>query len=927
MADVLIRSARFRTFLPSCVSLLSKSRHLRALVTLRKDVFEQPFMTTKGSRESLFRTTQVCSSCIKARHSSCHADVMSTSQVITNESTELEKSRKYQALHVMPFSVTEGGKYVAHVLLKHKPKKAIVFVRTRVLAAELVRELEEYGLKCSSLEDANFSETSNTSESENEELNSEKINENDTGSRITVMTEGEVEAMESLLPVDLILLVQQPMTGKSFTLFCLKKAHAKVKPLDVILLYSHNDLAFLSQMQSYVDVKKLSPPSFYNVAMRTEGLPSFPGESTLLPGRHLVEPPPPPITAIIPPKLPRSKVFRPSVSVPVKREGGGWGGGGEASFSWGGVFEIVTCFPNATLRHFSVKENRRILAEHGTYFSGKKGKKQKGTRGRDTVIPVPVGTTVYTDDGQIVREMDELGSRLLVARGGRGGSPATEDWRGEKGERFMIILESRLMADVALVGFPNAGKSSLLRAISNATPKAADYAFTTMRPNIGMVEYGDHSQVSVADLPGLIEGASVNRGLGHRFLKHTQKARALALVVDIDGFRLSEKYPARTAFQNVFILLKELVLYDKELLNRPKILIVTKLDKKGATSRFQELKQRVNSVQEHAIRHLKDTKLSLERQILTLDRWSSLWNIIILSDATTEIVLKVKEFSLEMEKKFDFKPLLTDSQDSQGSTPLRIFSISTAKPENIKFGEEEMDLISGGSDVSSVEEIAQERNENPSHAWTEGNWAFCRDDMDEDLPSFEARYEAMKEIFPSLGENDGRSSRLETLKTPDGSKVAFGEADKNDRDELYAKLREAVDKRVSENLSRLSNPSLVSGDFLSIHENGKPKTAPSSVGKIDAEKQYFFPELRNLIEGRIEETKVDTLANRIERELMRRQHLCNEQALMLQMLMNRVQDLEKRGPPKRGTTPVHTSSRASRGNRCMCYHTSNYIVE
>lgn len=298
-----------------------------------------------------------------------------------------------------------------------------------------------------------------------------------------------------------------------------------------------------------------------------------------------------------------------------------------------------------------------------------------------------------------------------------------------------------------------------------------------------------------------------------------------------------------------------------------------------------------------------------------------------MSDATTVIVLKVKEFSLEMEKKFDFKPLLTDSQDSQGSTPLRIFSISTAKPENIKFEEEEMDLISGGSDVSSVEEIAQERNENPSHAWTEGNWAFRRDDMDKDLPSFEARYEAMKEIFPSLGENDGRSSRLETLKTPDGSKVAFGEADKNDRDELYAKLREAVDKRVSENVSRLSNPSLVSGDFLSIHENGKPKTAPSSVGKIEAEKQYFFPELRNLIEGRIEETKVDTLANRIERELMRRQHLCNEQALMLQMLMNRVQDLEKRGPPRRGATPVHTSSRASRGNRCMCYHTSNYIVE
>ncbi|KAK2549075.1 GTP-binding protein 10 [Acropora cervicornis] len=107
------------------------------------------------------------------------------------------------------------------------------------------------------------------------------------------------------------------------------------------------------------------------------------------------------------------------------------------------------------------------------------------------------------------------------------------------------------------------------------------YRITTMRPNIGMVEYPDHSQVSVADLPGLIEGASVNRGLGHSFLKHTQKARALALVVDIDGFHLSDKFPARTPLQNVFILLKELVLYDKELLRRPKMLVVTKLDKKG----------------------------------------------------------------------------------------------------------------------------------------------------------------------------------------------------------------------------------------------------------------------------------------------------------------------------------------------------------
>ena len=280
-----------------------------------------------------------------------------------------------------------------------------------------------------------------------------------------------------------------------------------------------------------------------------------------------------------------------------------------------------------------------------------------------------------------------------------------------------------------------------------------------------------------------------------------------------------------------------------------------------------------------------------------------------------------------MENKFDSKPVFSDVETGRSSTPLRIFSISTAKTENRKVDEEEMDFNSAGSDVSSAVEMTKERIENLSHSWTEGNWAFRRDNADEEIPSFEVRYEAMKRIFPSLGQTDGRASRLETPRTPDRSTSAIGEVDKGESDEFYVKLQEAVEKRVADNFSRLSNPSMASGDFFPMPENGKPpKTAPSGE-KSEPGKQYYFPELRSLIEGRIEETKVETLTNRLERELMRKQHLCNEQALMLQMLMNRVQDLEKR-QPKRGTTaPSNGWSRHPRGNSCMCCHTSNYIVE
>ncbi|XP_078377648.1 uncharacterized protein LOC144660796 isoform X2 [Oculina patagonica] len=665
MADVVIRSCGLRAFLPSCCRAWSGARHLRTAADIHKAFGTS--MVKLNTREKFTSITKGCASCTKIRKLSSPSGVALPSQVVTAKSSEVQKSKKYQPLHVMPFSLTQGGKCVAHVLQKYKPKRALVFVRAKVLAVELAKELEEYGLKCSlpkyektadndaesdreaaymyslypvtmdieamdteAMERQSVDRQPTDGQSiEGEAIDRQIVDEqtiSDTEPSITVLTEDDVQSMEELLPVDLIVLVQQPMSGRSFTLFCLKKTHAKVKPLDVVLLYGHNDVPYLREMQTYVDVRKLVPPSFYGLSVMTEGLPSVQEETVVTPGRHLIEPPPPPITATIPPKLLPFKKFQPPVPVPTKRpERHGLddrariyvrgGGGGQGSPRFGGMGGdggdvVVQCLPYGTLSHFTLKENRRIIAEHGTSFRiDERGRKHRAIRGRDVVIPVPVGTTLSTDDGRLIGELEEEGAKIVVAKGGRGGSAATVNWCGEKGERDIVRLEMRLHSDIALVGFPNAGKSTLLGAISNASPKTADYAFTTMRPSIGMVEYSDHSQVRVADLPGLIEGASINKGLGHAFLKHTEKAKALALVVDIDGFHFNDKFPARTAFENVCILLKELFLYKRELLNRPKMLIVTKLDKKGATSRFQSLRHKLDSIQQH------ETLLSVLQEI------------------------------------------------------------------------------------------------------------------------------------------------------------------------------------------------------------------------------------------------------------------------------------------------------------------------
>nr|XP_006211914.1 GTP-binding protein 10 isoform X1 [Vicugna pacos] len=212
----------------------------------------------------------------------------------------------------------------------------------------------------------------------------------------------------------------------------------------------------------------------------------------------------------------------------------------------------------------------------------------KGCKGKDCEIPVPVGISVTDENGKIIGELNKEKDRILVAEGGLGGKLLT-NFLPLKGQKRVIHLDLKLIADIGLVGFPNAGKSSLLSKISHAKPTIADYAFTTLKPELGKIMYNDFKQVSVADLPGLVEGAHRNKGMGHKFLKHIERTRQLLFVVDIFGFQLSSQTQYRSAFETIILLTKELELYKEELQTKPALLAVNKMDLPDAQDKFHVL--------------------------------------------------------------------------------------------------------------------------------------------------------------------------------------------------------------------------------------------------------------------------------------------------------------------------------------------------
>ena len=211
------------------------------------------------------------------------------------------------------------------------------------------------------------------------------------------------------------------------------------------------------------------------------------------------------------------------------------------------------------------------------------GKKKHGKNGEDLIVNVPEGTVIRDFDGEILADLVGAGDRWLASAGGQGGrgnarflsnkrrAPAFAE-QAEIGEERWLRLELKLMADVALVGFPNAGKSTLISRISAAKPKVASYPFTTLSPHLGVVQTDDDFEMIVADVPGLIEGAAAGRGLGHQFLRHIERARVLLVLVD-----LAEVEGKSPEIQEE-VLMRELGEYDAKLLDRPRMVIGTKSD-------------------------------------------------------------------------------------------------------------------------------------------------------------------------------------------------------------------------------------------------------------------------------------------------------------------------------------------------------------
>ncbi|NUO64136.1 MAG: GTPase ObgE [Gemmatimonadaceae bacterium] len=264
--------------------------------------------------------------------------------------------------------------------------------------------------------------------------------------------------------------------------------------------------------------------------------------------------------------------FRREHRVPMGGPDGGDGGRG------GDI--IVRADSNlATLLDYTYRD--RWQAERGEHG---KGANKTGASGESIVLPVPPGTVIRdSDTGELVGEVLEHGDEITVARGGRGGKgnaffvtsthQAPREWQpGEEGEARTLELELKLIADVGLVGQPNAGKSTLLSVISAARPKIADYPFTTLAPNLGVVQLTDHRTFVVADIPGIIEGAHEGKGLGLQFLRHIERTRILAFLIPIDAMDWQAEYDALRA---------EVTSYSAELSAKPHCVVFTKLDLLG----------------------------------------------------------------------------------------------------------------------------------------------------------------------------------------------------------------------------------------------------------------------------------------------------------------------------------------------------------
>ncbi len=274
-----------------------------------------------------------------------------------------------------------------------------------------------------------------------------------------------------------------------------------------------------------------------------------------------------------------------------------------------------------TLLH--LRYNPEHKAERGRHGEGSN---RSGKDGEDVTIRVPVGTQVMNvETEELEFDFTEPGLRYLAARGGKGGwgnahfaTPTRRapkfHYQGRPGQEKELQLELKLIADVGLVGFPNAGKSTLISVISAARPKIADYPFTTLEPNLGVVDMGDFRTFVVADIPGLIEGASAGAGLGDRFLRHVERTKIMLHLVDVSSF--SERDPV----EDYDIINRELANYSEDLANRLQIVVATKIDALDDPARLERLEKRTRKERKQFFAISSATRAGVDQLVTSVSR-------------------------------------------------------------------------------------------------------------------------------------------------------------------------------------------------------------------------------------------------------------------------------------------------------------------
>jgi GTPase len=277
---------------------------------------------------------------------------------------------------------------------------------------------------------------------------------------------------------------------------------------------------------------------------------------------------------------------------------------------------------------FTFKFKKHFSAEHGGHGSKNRS---SGAHGEDIYIDVPLGTVIKdTQTGEVICEITEKGQEVIVVKGGLGGrgnwhfkSSTRQTPRyaqpGIKGEERLVTLELKLLADVGLVGFPNAGKSTLLAALTSAKPKIADYEFTTLKPNLGIVHYRDFRSFVMADIPGIIEGAAQGKGLGHYFLRHIERNSVLLYVIPADTKDVKKEFE---------ILRRELQEFNPELLDKQYMIVLTKCDLLD-----EELKEAYALEMKQSFSNIPHTMISSVSQFNLQALKDELWEVLTLENS------------------------------------------------------------------------------------------------------------------------------------------------------------------------------------------------------------------------------------------------------------------------------------------------------